>query len=80
MVDLPGFEKRFDRSFSRVYAYVQARVPDRGTAERVTREVLQRSLDCLLEEQDGGLDAALLRNTNRVLREEAARQPVRQAR
>jgi hypothetical protein len=77
MVDLPGFEKRFDRSFNRVYAFVLPRVTDRAAAERVTREVLHRSLDSLLAEQDGDLDAELLRNAVRALREEEARQAVR---
>jgi hypothetical protein len=77
MVDLPAFEKRFERSFNRVYAFVAARVPDRGAVERVTRDVLHRSLESLLAEEDGGLDAVLLRNTNRALSEEAARRAPR---
>lgn len=75
MVDLPTYEKRFDRSFARVYAYVSTRVADRSTAERLTRDVLQSSLELLLEEADGRLDVELLRATHRVLRDEATRQP-----
>ena len=73
MYDHPTFEKRFDRSFARVYAFVLPRVGDRGTAERVTREVLQSSLESLLDAQDGDLDVELLRNTHRALRERAVR-------
>jgi hypothetical protein len=73
MYDLPTFEKRFDQSFARVYAFVLARVGDRGTAELVTREVLRSSLESLLDAQDGDLHAELLRNTHRALREQGAR-------
>jgi hypothetical protein len=75
MVELPTFEKRFDRSFARVYAYVLTRVADRTTAERLTRDILQSSLGLLLEDSDGRLDVELLRATHRVLRDEASRQP-----
>jgi hypothetical protein len=75
MVDLPTFEKRFDRSFARVYAYVLTRVADRSTAERLTRDILEGSLGLLLEESDGRLDTELLSATQRALRDEATREP-----
>jgi hypothetical protein len=74
MVDFPDFEKRFERSFNRVYAYVAARTGDRSTAERVTRDVLHRSLGPLMEGDAADLDAELLRNTKRALLEETAQE------
>jgi hypothetical protein len=73
MYDLPTFEKRFDRSFNRVYAYVASRVSDRAAAERITRQVMETSLGSLLDARDGDLDVELLRTTNRVLRDDAVR-------
>jgi hypothetical protein len=46
------FRVRFDRCFSRVYAYVSRRVSDRETCERIVREVLTASVDLLVERTD----------------------------
>ena len=75
--DLATFEKRFDRSFLRVYAYLSARVSDHETAQRLTREVLTSSLVEILDYDEPELDCALLRNVNRLLRAETARQAPR---
>jgi hypothetical protein len=77
--DLATFEKRFDRSFLRVYAYLAARVPDHHTAQRLTREVLTSSLLEILDYDEPELDFMLLQNVNRLLRDEAARRAPRRS-
>lgn len=46
------FRVRFDRCFSRVYAYVSRRVSDRETCERIVSEVLTASVDLLVQRTD----------------------------
>lgn len=66
------FEKRFDFCFPRVYAYLFRRTQDHATAERLTRDVLVRSLPEFMDGEDPALAAALLRAAQRSLRSEAA--------
>jgi hypothetical protein len=67
------FDKRFDRSFLRVYAYLLPRVPDHATAQRLTREVLTASLAEVLDYDEPELDLVLLRAVKRQLAAEASR-------
>lgn len=64
-----AFEKRFDRCFLRVYTYVFARVVDHATAQRLTRDVLTRSLAELLDAEEPELDIILLRASKQLLAE-----------
>ena len=65
------FERRFDLYFPRVYAYLVRRTPDHGTAERLTRDVLVRSLPDFLGTDEPELAAALLRAAHQSLSSEA---------
>lgn len=67
------FERRFDRSFLRVYAFVFARVNDHRTTQRLTRDVLTRSLPEILDDDEHELDVVLLRAAKQLLRAELAR-------
>jgi len=62
------FEKRFERSFPRVYTYVFSRVGDHAIALRLTREVLTRTLHAIVDAEEPDLDVVLIRAANRLLR------------
>ena len=62
------FERRFTLYFPRVYAYAFRHTQDHAAAERITRDVLVRSLPELLEADEPGLAALLLRATRQCLR------------
>lgn len=69
-----SFEKRFHVSFLRVYAYLSRRVKDHAAAERMTRDVLIRSLaQLLVDEDDDQLALLLLRNSIQALGAEERR-------
>lgn len=47
-----GFSACFDRYFRPVYAYVSRRVSDKGTCERIVREVLTANVELFVERTD----------------------------
>jgi DNA-directed RNA polymerase specialized sigma24 family protein len=67
------FDRRFERSFLRVYAFLLPRVADHDTAQRLTREALISSLEAVISCDDAELDVALLTAVKRLLRAEASR-------
>ena len=65
------FERRFDLYFPRVYAYAFRSTQDHAAAERVTRDVLVRSLPELVDADEPELAALLLQATRRCLQSES---------
>lgn len=75
-----GFSARYDRSFRRVFHYVNRRVPHRKSVEDIVTSVLTSNLDLLLVEQSEGeeLTALKVSSDREILRwrTAAARTPV----
>ncbi len=69
-----AFRARFDRCFDRVYAYVNRRVYDRQSCERIVSEVLAENLDVLLDAGDARRGLCLLKaSSDRLIALDSAR-------
>lgn len=53
----------FERCFDRVYAYVERRVEDRSTCERIVEQVLTARIDLLVDPRDDERDLRRLKDT-----------------